>query len=549
MLFWGAGVSCCGNLVAHYGRACARALSAVPRPIAPLSFCAPAPCPHLPPAYLLHQIVAKADKKKLKPSTQRTVPLNLRKGPHLLNGALPLGAPRLLSESSGSTSETSGSSGSSSEERWSRHHWEPRGAVEIAPRPVPRPLPPVQQVLPQFMAIDPMPMPMYMPRERMAMPGLRREPAPALMGTASAPAGPAGPAGRPGPPGRPAWAPAPLVDDDSDDDGSDSDDDSDDEDDHHGPGHHGHGHEDTSFPGALGFGAQGDLCMYQQLEQLSPPCVSAVADVYALRQSYWAEAEGHGHHHCGGGLVLIGLLLLFLGARFISRKRRQAVQGLLVGLEADPALKAKVEESLGIQVPAPCKCPSAGQSCCKRLCTTLAVLLGTLLGSLLISISSLEVTSSIVASMDAQVDPQSGEPMPTSPGVVLAILFAVCTVHVLAVAGLVRLCKAGYQKMTRSAGASAGTGAGAVAPSAPTHVHPVADPVYSPSPAASWDLGTWFNNLRARQGIYAPLMAEDTEMVAVSSNAAPSVQVYAGVPIRANQITFTAVPVNSGNFV
>ena len=49
--------------------------------------------------------------------------------------------------------------------------------------------------------------------------------------------------------------------------------------------------EDKYFSGALGFGAEGDMCLYQNLDQLSDPCVSAVSDLYALRANYWAEDQ------------------------------------------------------------------------------------------------------------------------------------------------------------------------------------------------------------------------------------------------------------------
>lgn len=49
--------------------------------------------------------------------------------------------------------------------------------------------------------------------------------------------------------------------------------------------------EDRLFSGALGFGAEGDMCLYQNLDQLSDPCVSAVSDLYALRANYWAEDQ------------------------------------------------------------------------------------------------------------------------------------------------------------------------------------------------------------------------------------------------------------------
>ena len=148
---------------------------------------------------------------------------------------------------------------------------------------------------------------------------------------------------------------------DGEPDDHDSDSDNEHEDEHHNR-HHGHGHwgppppqEDTLFIGALGFGTEGDMCMYQNFNQLPPPCQSAVADLHILRKQYWEEVgDSAGHHFNGGlevGMILAAcwlsmIVLIAFGLRRISsitsrNMNQKEIKAMLTVIEANPALKAQ----------------------------------------------------------------------------------------------------------------------------------------------------------------------------------------------------------------
>jgi len=141
--------------------------------------------------------------------------------------------------------------------------------------------------------------------------------------------------------------------------------------------------EDTSFAGNLGFGADGDMCLYRNMDRLSASCSSAVADLYMLRESYWQEYQDqqHGPHPpLGCGLLAIGLLaVVFLARRYFGYKRQQQVRSLLTALHTHPDLKARVESETGVSVPMPytghcCRASNASTGTCPfRVCKLVLV--------------------------------------------------------------------------------------------------------------------------------------------------------------------------------
>lgn len=267
---------------------------------------------------------------------------------------------------------------------------------------------------------------------------------------------------------------------------------------HQGPDHgHMHGHhghnlspptppfmEDHSFPGALGYGAEGDLCLYDALanqpDTLSSGCVASIAQLHMLRASYYEESaapppppHGAGCALVGfGGLFLLGVLLAVAVKKYYRKfgARKQAIRALLAGLHERPELKKSVEEELGLSVPAPPACPCANPSVptndsvanswttfAFRIARVLCMLLLTFAVSLLISISSIEITTSIVDQWENNpvVDPQTGEPLddsahPVSPAVVLALLFAICSAEVIMLALFMRGARCLYRRCTES---------------------------------------------------------------------------------------------------
>jgi len=319
----------------------------------------------------------------------------------------------------------------------------------------------------------------------------------------------------------------------------------------------GNPYEDHSFPGALGFGAGGDICLYQHAATLSAPCRQAVVDLHGLREDFWQQhvETTYPHHHHGLGLLLAGAALLWLLRRALGYKRRRAVQDLLQGLQADPELKASVEGRLGLAVPA-ARIPCRAASCCSRLLLTLALLFFALAASFFISITSLELTSAVVQHLDAS------SPQPASPGLALLILFAFCTLQVTLLAYAIRQAKLLYLKyyggngtVHSSPSAPPASGASSSGPRRATAVqHPGL--TFVPVSLQNWVAPRVFGRRGAPEG-YAPLAAqeESTEMIAVgsaykqpsSSSSAP--QAHYAVFAEAPLVPITAMPVNSVNFV
>lgn len=392
----------------------------------------------------------------------------------------------------------------------------------------------------------------------------------------------------------PRHPPVPPVNDYSDDSDSDSDDDDDDYfdrkkkpsrrhafrgvrgDPHHPPHHE---PEDRSFPGALGYGAQGDLCLYQHAPQLSQPCADAIDNLYALRESYYQESqEGASHGHCFFALFFVlATLGVFLFRKWRGQKKQKEMRTFLEGLHKDPELKAAVESRLGMTVPeAPKGCPFHREreanttprqaSCLSKFFYTLFFLIFALVASFFITVTSLIATGLIVRGTGMeQVDAETGEvtEQPSS-FVVLFILFAICSVQVCFVAKLVKAMKQWYRRNYESA------------PSAPSE--PSAPSSTSSSTNFRYSLLAWlhprmtamsnlFQRNQQHDG-YVPLRGneESTEMISIGTvyhpnssanhNAhapqhPPSVTVYTGVPLNVNStiVPVTATPMNNIHFV
>lgn len=198
---------------------------------------------------------------------------------------------------------------------------------------------------------------------------------------------------------------------DSDSDsGSDSDSDGEDEE----PRHQGCGHvrEDTYYMGSLSYGYSGDACIYENFQTLSPGCQEAVSDLYILRENYWQQEEiAHKppHHH---GLFL-PIILLFLVVPclvrklFIKRKRFQDVRKVLEAIEANPSLKAAVEQSAGIPIPKLPQCPmhkSRAASCCASVFKFIAVFIVSVIIALVLIVVSTQLVMMSNQSPDHSVN-------------------------------------------------------------------------------------------------------------------------------------------------
>lgn len=237
-----------------------------------------------------------------------------------------------------------------------------------------------------------------------------------------------------------------------------------------------HVQEDTYFAGNLGYGAEGDMCLYVNFDRLAEPCQSSVADLYDLREQYWEEQQiEQGPHHPHGAMVLLLLAVVFLFAcarRYLGRQRRQQLRSLLTALHTNPDVKAMVEAQTGVQVPMPVAKGACGGACpfkrtavvgaatgvagqqqqapqCRfkgvacRFVKALLFFSFVFATSLLISITSLELTMRIVGHMDehAPVDPVTGEPAFTSPFAALLLLLAISMAELAVLALAVRAVK------------------------------------------------------------------------------------------------------------
>lgn len=385
-----------------------------------------------------------------------------------------------------------------------------------------------------------------------------------------APGGPPPPPPPPrdGPPGKypPKFPPR----DDASDSGSDSD--SDDESDgwdgpnDHGPHHH-HGHhhppdqigfEDTYFPGALGFGASGDSCVYENVQNLSPTCMQAISDLYVLRSEYWetysSSQQSHGHHSVIFPVLFV-ILIVSLVKKVMLAPRRKQVHAFLSAINGNPELKAKLESELNMAVPAPREPCCGGQrgSFLARLCRALVLIVAAMFVGFFISVTSLEMTASIVDN----IEQTSQEP--ASPFTVIMILVSIIAVEVVALVGLLKGLRYCCHRVrgTEDDAANGNVNRGNFG----SELRRVALlPVSFYNDYLVPNVGTWFQG-RSGSGSsdgYSPLHnGEEREMIAVGRSthgaAGPQYAVYTGLPVNPQSyvvpVAVTARPVNAVSLV
>eukprot|EP00595_Chromulina_sp_UTEXLB2642_P000273 CAMPEP_0196762440 /NCGR_PEP_ID=MMETSP1095-20130614/1947_1 /TAXON_ID=96789 ORGANISM="Chromulina nebulosa, Strain UTEXLB2642" /NCGR_SAMPLE_ID=MMETSP1095 /ASSEMBLY_ACC=CAM_ASM_000446 /LENGTH=622 /DNA_ID=CAMNT_0042113337 /DNA_START=316 /DNA_END=2184 /DNA_ORIENTATION=- len=334
-------------------------------------------------------------------------------------------------------------------------------------------------------------------------------------------------------------------DSDSESDGeSDSDSDSEEEDpmhdgrhQHH---HHGHRHhtssnvigDDNTYSGALGFGANTDMCLYQNFDKLSTPCQNAIVDVYEIRNDYWHQSAPN--NGCGAfmwlAFALIGVLLFKAFKRYRRRDRVEKVQTVLKTLHDHPELKSTVEGLSGVSVPEPM--PKCGG--CKCLKGLLLVIVS-LLSAFLIAMSSLMISIAIIDGLTT-VDSTTGEIQPPSVFVAILVLLAVSTVEATAFVMIVKGCR-----KARPSNQS-------IEVSAPVLVEPVNNNTNNNNNSFFGHfvrLVPSFSNQSESNGAYVALMSEDSqhgtsEMVSTKPRAT-----YPQMP----QIGIVTVPVTTDGSV
>lgn len=337
-----------------------------------------------------------------------------------------------------------------------------------------------------------------------------------------------------------------------------------------------HGLEDRFFPGSLGYGASGDMCLYDNAQNLSPPCAQAISDVYVLREQYWtsysdAQEMGH-HHHPVMGFFILGLVLVVLVKKIMYMPRRRHVHKFLTALNANPELKAQLESQLNMEIPLPKNetcCGGARQSFCRRLFFAVGYLFFAVVASLFIAVTTLEMTAGILNGMAAHAD---GDAPPASVPFVLFVMLTImaaqlCLLRLIvrSVGGLWRRnCGATIddnqpganddsESSASSSNSNHGNGGGVQVEFQRLTSLPVSFYREYVSPRVT----SFFATRSATSEGYAPLQAgEEREMIPVGRQTVPSTHggaqyaVYTGVPVNPHSVVqVTARPVSAVSLV
>jgi hypothetical protein len=245
---------------------------------------------------------------------------------------------------------------------------------------------------------------------------------------------------------------------DTDNSDSDSDDDDDDDDDDDTNKAHSMGKpwlKDTSYAGSLGFGEDGDACMYEVFPQLSTECKSAVSDMYDFRDDYFIAAQeamaphGYRHHHGHGFGLLLACIIFFVFA-YKRRKKSQQIRKILNVIDANPHLKSQVEELAGCEIPEHNSGWKSTGACFRGMCKN-AVMVATLFvlslfvmfTSLLISIAIVSIFASPPDGCSQFADDGDDPCAKGAPTILFSLftLFAVVCGEVYLLYGLLRACR------------------------------------------------------------------------------------------------------------
>jgi hypothetical protein len=329
--------------------------------------------------------------------------------------------------------------------------------------------------------------------------------------------------------------------------------------------------EDVYFNGALGFGAQGDMCMYENFNQLSQPCVDSMTALYDVRQRFWIDTQDSMHGHGLFVLFLAGLVLIMGVKRCIMRKHIKKVRTFLKSINDNPALKATVEAETGMTVPnlplQPChqddKNNKKSECCLKKFCKCFLTCVFVFIVSFFMAITSLEITSNIIANWDAQAA-ANGDEEGTPPQMALLVLMAVTLTEVTIFAIAVKAGKCLYKYFTgENCCDNNDCSTPSAPPSSPVQMVFVKTPTTTTTTTtnnnssnttsgtrrfwgqASTNLSRMFSsNSRAIHGDYTPLNSGDneemTEMVTV---------VPASSTLPHQYVVLTAAPVTNVNMV
>lgn len=188
--------------------------------------------------------------------------------------------------------------------------------------------------------------------------------------------------------------------------------------------------------GNLGYGVNGNKCMYEHRAELSLNCREAIQQAENFRHEYWQEEQdAHHYHFVGFVVVLIGIVLaVFVYKKRFSkegkarRKATQEVHSVMESIYADPNLKNSVESAYGKVLP-PLVSTLPKPPC---FFTILLRMVAWFVIVCLISNSSVHITGAIFHSIVFRDDNGAEYPAP-KPLVVAVLLMVICVQVLLAV--------------------------------------------------------------------------------------------------------------------
>jgi hypothetical protein len=180
----------------------------------------------------------------------------------------------------------------------------------------------------------------------------------------------------------------------------------------------------------LGFGFDGDMCLFDNIDRVSPQCQASINDM----QAYVNDMDLDDDNGCHMLPFILVLLFVSLMLRCIARRRmvnrQDSLHKTLAAIHASPELKAKVEAASGIPVPPTLPaCRARTAMAQKPWYVKLCCVIGCLAAGIVMAVTSMIITGAIVNGIyDNDSDDDDASPI-----VVLAILFSVLTVEMLLV--------------------------------------------------------------------------------------------------------------------
>jgi hypothetical protein len=115
-----------------------------------------------------------------------------------------------------------------------------------------------------------------------------------------------------------------------------------------------HGRSQNKFLStSLGYGSNGDQCIVNNFSQFSGPCQDAILALEEVHFSIASEqVDDYHHHHHHHHPIIVLLILSGLGYIFYRRHQKmRSIRQILNVIEANPSLKAQVEQVAGVPIP------------------------------------------------------------------------------------------------------------------------------------------------------------------------------------------------------